>query len=97
MHWLIGLGSAPIPPLHKRSICAWRLHNFFVIRQGVAMSATSANSPLSGGSALTRKPQRLTITISWSVHQSLIEASIEQGRSISNMAAYWLERQSELG
>jgi hypothetical protein len=61
------------------------------------MSATSANSPLSGGSVLTRKPQRLTITVSWSVYQSLIDASEDQGRSISNMAAYWLERQSELG
>lgn len=54
------------------------------------MSATSFSSPLNGGFALTRKPQRLTITVSWSVYQSLIEASDEQGRSISNMAAYWL-------
>jgi hypothetical protein len=35
--------------------------------------------------------------VSWSVYQSLIDASGEQGRSISNIAAYWLERQSELG
>jgi|GEM_PF-6344120 hypothetical protein len=61
------------------------------------MSATSFGSPLNGGCALTRKPQRLTITVSWSVYRSLIEASDEQGRSVSNMAAYWLERQSELG
>ena len=42
-----------------------------------------------------RKPQRITITISWSVYQKLIEVSNAQGRSLSNTAAYWLERQSE--
>jgi hypothetical protein len=45
----------------------------------------------------TRKPQRITITVSWSLYQSLLDTSDEQGRSLSNIAAYWLERQSELG
>ena len=44
----------------------------------------------------SRKPQRITITVSWSVYQSLIETSDHQGRSLSNAAAYWLERQAEL-
>ena len=44
----------------------------------------------------SRKPQRITITVSWSVYQSLIETSDHQGRSLSNTAAYWLERQAEL-
>ena len=43
----------------------------------------------------TRKPQRITITISWSLYQSLLDASDEQGRSLSNIAAYWLERMAE--
>jgi hypothetical protein len=43
-----------------------------------------------------RKPQRITITVSWSVYQTLIETSDHQGRSLSNAAAYWLERQAEL-
>ena len=43
----------------------------------------------------TRKPQRITITVSWSLYQSLLDASDEQGRSLSNIAAYWLERMAE--
>ena len=41
----------------------------------------------------SRKPQRITITVPWSTYQSLIATSDEQGRSLSNTAAYWLERQ----
>ena len=44
----------------------------------------------------SRKPQRLTITIPWSTYQAIAETSSEQGRSLSNTAAYWLERQAEL-
>jgi hypothetical protein len=43
----------------------------------------------------SRKPQRLTITLPWSTYQALIETSSEQGRSLSNTAAYWLERQAD--
>jgi hypothetical protein len=44
----------------------------------------------------SRKPQRLTITVPWSTYQALIDTSAHQGRSLSNTAAYWLERQAEL-
>ena len=44
----------------------------------------------------SRKPQRITITVSWSVYQSLLETSGHQGRALSNTAAYWLEQQAEL-
>ena len=40
----------------------------------------------------SRKPQRLTITVSHSVADHLISQSTSQGRSISNLAAYLLER-----
>jgi hypothetical protein len=43
----------------------------------------------------TRKPQRITITVTWSLYQSLLDTSDEQGRSLSNIAAYWLERMAE--
>lgn len=43
----------------------------------------------------SRKPQRITITVPWSTYQSLIASSDEQGRSLSNTAAYWLERQAD--
>ena len=52
------------------------------------------NKPSVGGYNL-RKPQRLTITVSWTVYQTMLDASDEQGRSLSNLAAYWLERQAD--
>ena len=39
---------------------------------------------------------RITVTVSWLVYQSLVETSNQQGRSLSNTAANWLERQAEL-
>ena len=41
--------------------------------------------------ALQRKPVRISITISHALHQSLMHLSDEQGRSLSNLAAYLLE------
>ncbi len=43
-----------------------------------------------------RKPQRITITVSHSVHQALMEESLYQGRSLSNLASVWLEQQAAL-
>jgi hypothetical protein len=43
-------------------------------------------------SYLSRRPQRLTITVSHYVAENLIQQSTDQGRSISNLAAYLLER-----
>lgn len=39
----------------------------------------------------TRKPQRITITVSWLTQRTLVEASDLEGRSLSNLAAYWLD------
>ena len=43
----------------------------------------------------SRKPQRITITVSHSVHEALVEESFSQGRSLSNLASFWLEQQAE--
>ena len=43
-------------------------------------------------SYISRRPQRLTITVSHHVAEHLINQSNDQGRSISNLAAYLLER-----
>ena len=43
----------------------------------------------------SRKPHRITITVPWSTYQALSQTSDEQGRSLSNTAAYWLERQAD--
>jgi len=43
-------------------------------------------------SVFTRKPSRVTVTIPWSLRQTLDERSDEEGRSLSNLIAYLLER-----
>ena len=42
-----------------------------------------------------RKPQRITITVSWGLYQQLSTQCGHQGRSLSNLACYWLEQQAE--
>lgn len=49
----------------------------------------------SEGRLFFRKPQRLTITVPWGLHDALLRCSHQQGRSVSNLACYWLERQAE--
>jgi hypothetical protein len=38
-----------------------------------------------------RKPVRITITVSHHTHQALTERCDQEGRSLSNLAAYMLE------
>jgi hypothetical protein len=45
---------------------------------------------------LLRKPQRVSVTVPWRLYETLLSVSDQQGRSISNLACYWLERQAEL-
>ena len=40
---------------------------------------------------LRRKPQRITITVSWAVLDRLQRRSDAEGRSLSNLAAHLLE------
>ncbi|CAK6689075.1 hypothetical protein MNNICLKF_00546 [Synechococcus sp. CBW1107] len=75
-----------------------RINNSFVIDQlDMSESSFRLNSQKTSAVAgiYSRKPQRITITLPWSTYQALLEVSDEQGRSLSNTAAYWLERQSE--
>jgi hypothetical protein len=58
-------------------------------------SRAMSNRPSPSLEVASRKPQRMTITVAWSTYQALIETSNEQGRSLSNTAAYWLERQAD--
>ena len=57
-----------------------------------------SNSPFTGMAtgagkvpAFRRHPQRISITISWSTHQRLMDGSDLEGRSLSNLAAHLLE------
>ena len=40
---------------------------------------------------MQRKPVRITITVSYALHEVLVNTSDGQGRSLSNLAAYLLE------
>lgn len=51
----------------------------------------TSNTIASGVQLMSRCPQRVSITISWSLHQRLVEQSDWQGRSLSNLAAHLLE------
>ncbi|MEN9767766.1 MAG: hypothetical protein RLZZ32_1726 [Cyanobacteriota bacterium] len=59
-----------------------------------SVRSINTQAPPSLGIA-SRKPQRITITLPWSTYQAIVATSNEQGRSISNTAAYWLERQAD--
>ena len=39
-----------------------------------------------------RHPQRITITLSHATYQALVARSDDEGRSLSNLSAYLLER-----
>ena len=56
-------------------------------RQGQPDETTTQNHL----TALQRKPVRISITISHALHQALLHISDDQGRSLSNLAAYLLE------
>lgn len=38
-----------------------------------------------------RHPQRISITLSWALHERLVKRSVQEGRSLSNLAAFLLE------
>ncbi len=40
---------------------------------------------------LQRQPRRISITLSYQVHEALLTRSEEEGRSLSNLCAYLLE------
>ncbi|MCP9777316.1 MULTISPECIES: ribbon-helix-helix domain-containing protein [unclassified Cyanobium] len=40
---------------------------------------------------LQRQPRRISITLSYHVHEALIRRSDEEGRSVSNLCAFLLE------
>ena len=46
---------------------------------------------ISAMSVLFRKPQRISITVNYQLYQQLLESSDQQGRSVSNLAAFLLE------
>ena len=62
-----------------------------------------ARAEISNGSPLPdsdldedlKRPKRITITVNHSLYTKLLERSSSEGRSISNLASYLLERELE--
>jgi hypothetical protein len=59
---------------------------FYSAQQGLSSPAATRPAEL-----LRRKPQRMTITVSWAVLDRLQRRSDAEGRSLSNLAAHLLE------
>jgi hypothetical protein len=62
-----------------------------------AHSSTSSptrtlNPARSAAPLLFRKPRRITVTVPDQIYRALLERSSREGRSISNLAAFLLER-----
>lgn len=57
------------------------------LQRQIRATATS-DAPLQH---MQRTPQRLSVTISWALYQRLQERSDQEGRSMSNLAAFLLE------
>jgi hypothetical protein len=56
----------------------------------INQSADSSDA-VSGLSKLQRSPRRLTVTLPFALYCALVERSDQEGRSLSNLAAYLLE------
>jgi hypothetical protein len=52
---------------------------------------TGASTPAARVQLLQRKPQRVTATMSWQLHQRLQERADYEGRSLSNLITFLLE------
>ena len=46
---------------------------------------------------LQRQPKRISVTLSYRVHELLLTRSEEEGRSVSNLCAYLLEESLDRG
>jgi hypothetical protein len=54
-----------------------------------------SSAPVARIDLLQRRPQRVTITMLWMLRQRLERRADEEGRSLSGLIAYILERSSD--
>ncbi len=57
----------------------------------MVVPATSLPAPSRGVELALRHPRRINVTLPASLYWELMRLSLEQGRSLSNLAAYWIE------
>ena len=63
-----------------------------IFRESLMASVDHALVAASRFQTMMRKPQRITITLPWALYQALVQESGRQGRSMSNLASFLLER-----
>ena len=71
-------------PTRDQSTCDELMETFY--RGSAPMEAPARALDL-----MRRKPQRVSITLNWSLHQRLMERCDFEGRSLSDLAAHLLE------
>lgn len=57
----------------------------------MVVPATSLSAPSRGVELALRHPRRINVTLPDALYWELMRLSLEQGRSLSNLAAYWIE------
>ncbi len=56
-----------------------------------APTGASSPAPVRPADLLRRRPQRITFSTSWQLHQTLQERADREGRSLSNLISHLLE------
>lgn len=85
----------PLKPSQNLTANQWRLSKSKDILKKSTREqsvAYASGTPKSLKASLSRSPKRLTITIPFTVFSALEKRSTEEGRSLSNLAAYLLEQ-----
>lgn len=60
-----------------------------------APTGASSPAPVRPADLLRRRPERVTFTMPWALRQRLQARAHEEGRSLSGLIAYMLERSSD--
>ena len=73
-------------PTRDQSTCDELMSAFYSAQTG--LSSPASQRP---GDLLRRRPQRITFTAHWQLHQRLQERADQEGRSLSNLIGHLLE------
>ena len=77
--------------------CYWSSHLASMSRtSAAATNEPAADSPAKASLKTgSRKVPRISITVSQSIHDLMIQECTSQGRSLSNLASFWIKQQAE--
>lgn len=69
------------------------VHDWLCVQDSttVMSNVLAGITPAQAASTVFRSPQRITITLPYSIYRKLLERSDQEGRSLSNLSAFLLE------